>query len=187
MSFEPWCVPRAGTWRCKRCVTWWRRISTPCDATVTPSWTASRCVEEEDGGGGARGSRKRPLRGWSLWQDPDVSIRRRALDLVYALVDDDNVQFLAGEMINYLVRPCRRLVSLISCCIPLPLFLVLSPGGVRGGGEERPVLEDRVGRQAPRPDPPVGDRRPRGHGRDRRRLHEAGDPRPPPLAHLGRE
>eukprot|EP01138_Halocafeteria_seosinensis_P008457 gb/GECG01008642.1/.p1 GENE.gb/GECG01008642.1/~~gb/GECG01008642.1/.p1 ORF type:complete len:540 (+),score=52.02 gb/GECG01008642.1/:1-1620(+) len=36
-------------------------------------------------------------------RDPDVSIRRRALELVVALVDDENVKSLTGEMLNYLI------------------------------------------------------------------------------------
>lgn len=36
-------------------------------------------------------------------RDPDVSIRRRALDLVVSLVDKDNVTTMVGEMLNYLI------------------------------------------------------------------------------------
>jgi AP-1 complex subunit gamma-1 len=36
-------------------------------------------------------------------RDPDVSIRRRALDLVYALVNADNVRPLTKELLNYVV------------------------------------------------------------------------------------
>lgn len=36
-------------------------------------------------------------------RDPDVSIRRRALELVVALVDEDNVKKLTGEMLNFLI------------------------------------------------------------------------------------
>eukprot|EP00466_Bigelowiella_natans_P008080 jgi/Bigna1/18859/gw1.26.8.1 len=35
-------------------------------------------------------------------KDPDVSIRRRALDLIYALVTKSNVQGLVRELVNYL-------------------------------------------------------------------------------------
>jgi AP-1 complex subunit gamma-1 len=35
-------------------------------------------------------------------KDGDVSIRRRALELVYALVNEDNVRLLSKEMLNYL-------------------------------------------------------------------------------------
>jgi hypothetical protein len=37
-------------------------------------------------------------------RDADVSIRRRALDLVYALVNAENVRPLTKELLNYLVR-----------------------------------------------------------------------------------
>ena len=36
-------------------------------------------------------------------KDPDISIRRRALDLTYALVDDSNVRQLVRDLLNYLV------------------------------------------------------------------------------------
>lgn len=40
-------------------------------------------------------------------KDPDVSIRQRALELIYHLVNADNVQPLVGELLNYLVL-CPR-------------------------------------------------------------------------------
>ena len=40
-------------------------------------------------------------------KDPDVSIRQRALELIYHLVNADNVQQLVGELLNYLVL-CPR-------------------------------------------------------------------------------
>jgi AP-1 complex subunit gamma-1 len=36
-------------------------------------------------------------------KDPDISIRRRALDLVYLLINKSNVRMLVRELINYLV------------------------------------------------------------------------------------
>uniref|UniRef100_H3G6T5 AP-1 complex subunit gamma n=1 Tax=Phytophthora ramorum TaxID=164328 RepID=H3G6T5_PHYRM len=36
-------------------------------------------------------------------KDPDTSIRQRALDLIYSLVNSTNIQTLAREMLNYLV------------------------------------------------------------------------------------
>eukprot|EP01130_Rhizamoeba_saxonica_P018090 TRINITY_DN8960_c0_g1_i1.p1 TRINITY_DN8960_c0_g1~~TRINITY_DN8960_c0_g1_i1.p1 ORF type:complete len:857 (+),score=195.70 TRINITY_DN8960_c0_g1_i1:31-2571(+) len=36
-------------------------------------------------------------------KDPDVSIRRRALDLIYSLVNKSNVRILVRELLNYLV------------------------------------------------------------------------------------
>ena len=35
-------------------------------------------------------------------QDADVSIRRRALELVYALVNESNIQALTTELLDYL-------------------------------------------------------------------------------------
>lgn len=36
-------------------------------------------------------------------KDPDVSIRQRALELIYQLVNDQNVVALTGELLNYLI------------------------------------------------------------------------------------
>lgn len=35
-------------------------------------------------------------------KDPDISIRKRALELIYSLVNEGNIQVLAGELINFL-------------------------------------------------------------------------------------
>lgn len=35
-------------------------------------------------------------------KDPDVSIRRRALDLIYALVNENNIKVLANELLTFL-------------------------------------------------------------------------------------
>lgn len=43
------------------------------------------------------------LRCSSVHQDNDVSIRRRALDLVYALVNETNVKMLVRELLNFLL------------------------------------------------------------------------------------
>jgi AP-1 complex subunit gamma-1 len=40
-------------------------------------------------------------------KDPDISIRQRALELIYHLVNKDNVEDLTGELLNYLVL-CPR-------------------------------------------------------------------------------
>lgn len=40
-------------------------------------------------------------------KDPDISIRQRALELIYHLVNDDNVESLTAELLNYLVL-CPR-------------------------------------------------------------------------------
>ena len=46
----------------------------------------------------------------TLVQDADVSIRRRALELVYALVNESNIQALTSELLDYLkVRVLRHL------------------------------------------------------------------------------
>lgn len=48
-------------------------------------------------------------------KDPDVSIRQRALELIYQLVNPQNVQDLAREMLNYLVvAPSEHKASLCS-------------------------------------------------------------------------
>ncbi|KAG3171764.1 AP-1 complex subunit gamma-2 [Phytophthora cactorum] len=39
----------------------------------------------------------------TLSKDPDTSIRQRALELIYSLVNSSNIQTLAREMLNYLV------------------------------------------------------------------------------------
>lgn len=36
-------------------------------------------------------------------KDPDISIRKRAMELIFALVDHENIRTLAREMLNYLV------------------------------------------------------------------------------------
>ena len=43
-------------------------------------------------------------------QDADVSIRRRALDLVLALVNEDNIQALTTELLDYL-KVSRLLIT----------------------------------------------------------------------------
>ena len=40
-------------------------------------------------------------------KDPDISIRQRALELIYHLVNSENVESLTGELLNYLVL-CPR-------------------------------------------------------------------------------
>ena len=45
-------------------------------------------------------------------QDADVSIRRRALDLVLALVNEDNIQGLTTELLDYLKVSCAPFVVL---------------------------------------------------------------------------
>jgi Adaptin N terminal region len=47
-------------------------------------------------------------------QDADVSIRRRALDLVLALVNEDNIQALTTELLDYL--KVSRMGCRSPCC-----------------------------------------------------------------------
>jgi len=36
-------------------------------------------------------------------RDPDISIRRKALELTYSIINSENVKALVKEMINYLL------------------------------------------------------------------------------------
>lgn len=48
-------------------------------------------------------------------KDPDASIRQRALELIYSLVNENNIQSLAREMLNYLVvAPAEQKADLCS-------------------------------------------------------------------------
>lgn len=59
-------------------------------------------------------------------KDPDVSIRQRALELIYALVNETNIRSLARELLNYLVvasvekKPmlCRRIAEAVDRYAP---------------------------------------------------------------------
>lgn len=76
-------------------------------------------------------------------KDPDVSIRKRAMELIFDLVDADNVRSLAREMLNYLVTSkdenrstlCQRITSVIEDFAPTPqwhvetLITMMSIGG----------------------------------------------------------
>ena len=53
-----------------------------------------------------------------LRQDADVSIRRRALDLVLALVNEDNIQALTTELLDYL-----KVSRMVLCCAGWPPLL----------------------------------------------------------------
>ena len=60
-------------------------------------------------------------------KDPDVSIRQRTLELIYHLVNADNVQQLVGELLNYLVLCprehrgdiCRRILKVVDRYTPV--------------------------------------------------------------------
>jgi len=66
-------------------------------------------------------------------KDPDVSIRQRALELTYQLVNSSNIQELVREMLNYLIVSapehkaalCSRVQPLCHCP---KFFLILLKG-----------------------------------------------------------
>merc|ERR1711871_809952 len=59
-------------------------------------------------------------------KDPDVSIRRRALELLYTLVNKGNIRALTREMLNYLIVAddevkedlCRRTAAVVDMYSP---------------------------------------------------------------------
>jgi len=66
-------------------------------------------------------------------KDPDVSIRQRALELTYQLVNANNVQELVREMLNYLVvatgndhraHLCSRIASVVDKYSPSPKWQI---------------------------------------------------------------
>lgn len=70
-----------------------------------------------------------------LRQDADVSIRRRALDLVLALVNEDNIQALTTELLDYL-KVSQLMICPLCWLAPL-LSPIICPGplvrGLAGG------------------------------------------------------
>ena len=86
-------------------------------------------------------------------KDPDVSIRKRAVELIFELVDHDNVRTLARELLNYLVTSkddkraelCDRITLVIEQFAPSPqwhletLITMMSIGGTS-------ITEDTVSR-----------------------------------------
>jgi AP-1 complex subunit gamma-1 len=77
-------------------------------------------------------------------KDPDVTIRKRAMELIFDLVDEENIRTLAREMLNYLVtskndenRPalCLRISDVVEEFAPNPqwhletLITMMSIGG----------------------------------------------------------
>ena len=74
--------------------------------------TLSRCIVEqagkEDGGNTAATALQRHRTTIvDCLKDPDISIRQRALELIYHLVNNENVENLTAELLNYLVL-CPR-------------------------------------------------------------------------------
>jgi AP-1 complex subunit gamma-1 len=86
--------------------------------------TLSRCIQEQkqageaemdtmigDVGAGAEGSANNAMSALQrhrttvvdCLKDPDISIRQRALELIYHLVNESNVETLTAELLNYLV------------------------------------------------------------------------------------
>ena len=66
-------------------------------------------------------------------KDPDVSIRQRALELTYQLVNQNNVQELVREMLNYLVvatghdhraHLCSRIANVVDKYAPSPKWQI---------------------------------------------------------------
>jgi AP-1 complex subunit gamma-1 len=82
-------------------------------------------------------------------KDPDISIRRRAMELIYSLVNESNVQPLAREMLNYLVVAdtefkrdlCTRIAEVVRKFAPSPrwhidtLMTMLSIAGKHASDE----------------------------------------------------
>lgn len=73
----------------------------------------------------------------SSLSDPDISIRRRALDLLFAMCNSQNVTDIVGELLQYLdiadlslreelVLKCALLAERYSVVVPDMLFLLLS-------------------------------------------------------------
>jgi AP-1 complex subunit gamma-1 len=59
-------------------------------------------------------------------KDPDISIRQRALELIYHLVNEENVEMLTGELLNYLVI-CPREQRGDICTRVLQVLQTFSP------------------------------------------------------------
>eukprot|EP00750_Incisomonas_marina_P002075 INCI1202.3.p1 GENE.INCI1202.3~~INCI1202.3.p1 ORF type:complete len:863 (-),score=150.57 INCI1202.3:2782-5370(-) len=86
-------------------------------------------------------------------KDPDVSIRKRAMELIFELVDAENIRSLAREMLNYLVTSkedkraelCDRITVVVERYAPNAqwhletLITMMSIGGVS-------ITEDTVSR-----------------------------------------
>lgn len=128
-------------------------------------------------------ARRRPHPPSARHQDPDISIRRRALELIYAIVNESNIRSLAREMLNYLVRRARRLHE-TPHTFSLTRPAVFRAGGHRPGVQVRPVHQDclrggqvRAVAQVPRGDADH-------HVLHRWQRRQARDRRPPRAPHL---
>lgn len=66
-------------------------------------------------------------------KDPDVSIRQRALELIYHLVNEENVEMLVAELLNYLVvceprqdrtEICSRVLQVVQTYSPSDMWRI---------------------------------------------------------------
>jgi|NOAtaT_6_FD_contig_81_2470830_length_3090_multi_3_in_0_out_0_1 AP-1 complex subunit gamma-1 len=66
-------------------------------------------------------------------KDPDVSIRQRALELIYHLVNEENVEMLVAELLNYLVvceprqdrtEICSRILQVVQTYSPSDMWRI---------------------------------------------------------------
>lgn len=70
--------------------------------------TLSRTIEQQGSGNSAsQALQKHRSTVVDCLKDPDISIRQRALELIYHLVNEENVKSLTAELLNYLVL-CPR-------------------------------------------------------------------------------
>jgi len=87
--------------------------------------TLSKCVSESPQSANSALQRHRATIKECL-KDPDVSIRQRALELIYHLVNRENVEDLTGELLNYLVL-CPREHRIEICSRVLKVVEKFSP------------------------------------------------------------
>lgn len=92
-----------------RCITDGRRGG---DNAVVVATAAAVVVDGENGGDNGANTAASALQRHrttvvDCLRDPDISIRQRALELIYHLVNQDNVEALTAELLNYLVL-CPR-------------------------------------------------------------------------------
>mmetsp|Transcript_18547 Transcript_18547/g.27504 ORF Transcript_18547/g.27504 Transcript_18547/m.27504 type:complete len:963 (+) Transcript_18547:196-3084(+) len=97
--------------------------------------TLSRCIVdqknredgEEDANSAATALQRHRTTVVDCLKDPDVSIRQRALELIYHLVNHENVEDLCAELLNYLVL-CPREHRSDICTRVLKVVDRFSPG-----------------------------------------------------------